>query len=364
MIRTPNAPVTPAVLRWARLAAGVSRDDLARRAGVTAGRVEAWENGDELPSLAKLRAVADGLRLPVAFFFTPEPPERAPERPPDFRGGTGTLSAPLLRELTAAQERRDAYQEFGVPPTWRDDLPTDPDAARTRLGVTVEDIADATDPTAALHRWIAAVEDLGILVFQMSGIPVAECRGFVVDDDEVPVIVLNGADAPQARAFTLMHELGHLAHHTGGLCDLDEHDEAERECNRFAAAVLMPRDAVATAIRGAEGRNAVQRVARQFRVSPMAAALRLLELRKVARSVVDQVQDETEAAAARAAENPTGGGPAPEVLKRRNLGDPYIATVLDALGREAITVVDAAYLLDAKVAMVDKLERRLAGEPA
>lgn len=85
MARTPFAPITPEVLRWAREDAGVTVADLAARVGVDAGRVRAWEIGEEQPSLAKLRQAAELLGRPVAFFFVAEPPNQGVQRPTDFR---------------------------------------------------------------------------------------------------------------------------------------------------------------------------------------------------------------------------------------------------------------------------------------
>jgi hypothetical protein len=46
---------------------------------------------------------------------------------------------------------------------------------------------------------------------------------------------------------------------------------------------------------------------------------------------------------------------------RRNLGDVYATAVLEAMDREMISVADATYYLVAKVPMLEKLERELAG---
>lgn len=52
---TDLAPVTPEVLRWARESVGASVEDAAKRAGVSLDRISAWEDGTQLPTLAKLR---------------------------------------------------------------------------------------------------------------------------------------------------------------------------------------------------------------------------------------------------------------------------------------------------------------------
>ena len=71
---TDLAPITPSVLEWARLSIGVSPEDAARRAGVTAERLASWESGAAEPTVAKLRQLAQLYQRPLALFFLPEPP--------------------------------------------------------------------------------------------------------------------------------------------------------------------------------------------------------------------------------------------------------------------------------------------------
>jgi Zn-dependent peptidase ImmA (M78 family) len=59
---------------------------------------------------------------------------------------------------------------------------------------------------AALNAWRAAVERLGILVFQTSEIGLREMRGISIPHGPLPVSLLNSTDAPHGRIFTLLHE--------------------------------------------------------------------------------------------------------------------------------------------------------------
>lgn len=367
MTRTPPAPVTPSVMRWAREDAGLTEAEVGALARVDEDRVQQWESGGDRPTLGQLRLVADGLRRPVAFFLTPAPPGRHTEQPPDFRSRRHGLSRGLRRELRAVIERRRSYDELvgdderAAWHSWRDHPPTTPDQARGRLGVSPAAVAKTADPSAALRLWIEAVEAQGVLVFQMSRIDVDECRGFAQYDDAVPVIVLNGADAPQARSFTLLHELAHLLDHSGALCLLDEDREVERRCNRFAAAALMPADLLHAVVADIDERSRVDVIVRQFRVSPVAAVLRLRSLDLAGQRTVDATVRQAKIAARQAVERIRKGGPAPHVLKRRNLGDRYLGAVFDALARDAITFADATYYLEATAATVERMESSLVG---
>ncbi len=51
------------------------------------------------------------------------------------------------------------------------------------------------------------------------GVSPNEMRAFSLYYDVLPVIMVNGSDAPRGRLFSLLHEYVHLLLHTGGLCD-------------------------------------------------------------------------------------------------------------------------------------------------
>ena len=108
-------------------------------------------------------------------------------------------------------------------------------------------------------------------------------RGFVLVDDYAPLVFVNGADSKAAQMFTLAHELAHLWFGSSAAFDLRElqpaDDETERACNRIAAELLAPehelRDAWTAAL---QSPNRYQVLARQFKVSELVAARRLLDL--------------------------------------------------------------------------------------
>jgi Zn-dependent peptidase ImmA (M78 family) len=83
--------------------------------------------------------------------------------------------------------------------------------------------------------------------------------------DVVPIIVVNGGDAPRARLFSLLNEYAHLLLHTSGLCDVRSDAtttaadrKVEARCNKIAAEILMPEAAVMTLL-GLDRRRAAHR---------------------------------------------------------------------------------------------------------
>ena len=82
--------IAPSVLKWARERAGFSIAELSANFRDYAD----WEAGKGGPSYPQLEALGDKLKIPVAVFFFPEPPETAPIEE-TFR----TLPDTVLHEL-------------------------------------------------------------------------------------------------------------------------------------------------------------------------------------------------------------------------------------------------------------------------
>jgi transcriptional regulator with XRE-family HTH domain len=63
-------PINPALLVWARERAGLSRDEATEKFR----RFPEWEAGESGPTYPQLEQLADVLKVPIAVFFFPEPP--------------------------------------------------------------------------------------------------------------------------------------------------------------------------------------------------------------------------------------------------------------------------------------------------
>lgn len=117
------------------------------------------------------------------------------------------------------------------------------------LRLTMQDRARWADAYAVLRAWRQAAEAHGVLVMQISRISLDEMRGCSLAMFPMPIVLLNGADTPLGRVFTLLHELAHLARHESGLCDVVEERDRPRDaqqvevfCNHVAGAALVPQD--------------------------------------------------------------------------------------------------------------------------
>lgn len=372
MVRTPVVPINGNALSWARRHVGLDIHSVADRLQIRPERVDLWERNLEPPSLARLRQVADLYGQTVAFFMRPTLPAADDSaRPPDFRGqGARSPSLALMREMDRALQRRNVFLDVGAPFDFAlDDFAFD-DAEeageRLRERLAVPDNFGSTDSAKALKQWITLVENLGVLVFQMSRVEPGECQGLSLFYSPMPIVILNGADEANVRSFTLFHELGHLLHRSGALCELESDNEVERECNAFAASFLLPKEPFLRMMgQSKEPLSLLGAAAQHFGVSWSAVAVRLRTLRLITQ---DQLDSQLHIAGRVAAENlerrrekarASKGGPPHHVLKLRNLGPRYVESVLDAFHENRISATDASYFLESKQGVIAKMEREL-----
>lgn len=286
---------------------GIGLEDAARKAQITASRLREAESGDTQLTFRQAQLLAKAYRRPLAAFYLSEPPDE-PELESQFRRLPGTPSPPwppemrgLIREVRDRQEvARELYEVLEAEPPWAKlpGLPANADAealaevVRELLGVSLAEQLAWRDRAgfAPLRAWIDAVERLGPIVIQDSSVPLALMRGFVSPDDNVPAIVVNTADDPRSRAFTVLHELGHLLR-TGAT---DAWRQDEPYCNSFAASILMPaepfRDYYRAARAAREPLEAVDETALSFGVTPAAAAIRIEHLQLESVSTVESLR--------------------------------------------------------------------------
>lgn len=354
------SPVTPEVVRWAVEEDGRSPDDLADALRIDTSVLLGWMQGEKTPTRGQVSNLAKVLQRPRAMFFLPKPPAPA-TLPPSFRyppGDEHEVSATARRKVRQARRIQHAVAwarreepPVDVPLATLDDSPeTAAAAARNWLGVTDNDQRSWHDDYAGLRAWRAALEDCDVLVFVLE-IGRDDVRGFSAWDDHAPLIVANlsGVGAA-ARSFTLAHELGHLVTRKDAACIEPQGGEllgadVERWCERFGAALLMPRAAVdalareRNIARGRAGIEDVRSVTRRFRVSARAAALRLIDLGYGKPPLYAQV-----VALFRPAPPPPPGTPMarpPRAVARvREYGPDTVRTVLTALPeRDALNVL-------------------------
>ena len=290
--------VKPELLRWARRRAGLSATTLARRFP----RLEAWERGDERPTLKQVERLAKATYTPIGYLFLQEPPvERVPI--PDFRTvGNERVEQPspdLLDTLYLCQQRQEWYRDFARSTGERplafvgsmqltNGIESAAASLRSALGFDIEERRRCPTWTDALRRFIEQADALGVLVM-VSGVVGSnnrrrldpeEFRGFALADDLAPLVFINGADTKAAQMFTLAHELAHIWLGRSALSDAgpvaSPTNAVEIWCNRVAAELLVPLATLREEYRrDAELRAEIDRLARRFKVSTLVILRRI-----------------------------------------------------------------------------------------
>jgi Zn-dependent peptidase ImmA (M78 family) len=380
-----RSPITPSVLGWALGEDGRSRSEIAEAIGVEEAILDAWLHDEERPSVGQVTRLADALRRPRALFFLPAPPQ-ASSLPASFRhppGDDRTVSATARRAVRRARRMQAVIAEaladepsVDIPRFTMSVPPSEAGAqARDWLRISDEEQAAWRDDRDALRSWRDALDSRGIFVFALeigtrkrqehaSNLVDDEIRGFSAWDPHAPLIVMNAQRvSPAARSFTLGHELGHLVTGVDAACvdsssDVPSSEPVERWCEEFAAALLMPEARVRSllgsrAIRGAVGWvEDVQAVARGFRVSHRAAALRMIDLGLARPGLYPTVESIFRVVPTSTPEARKIASPPRAVLRLRQYGTRALDTVLrevepfEALSILNMTVPDARELAE------------------
>lgn len=261
MAKSIPAIVTPEVLQWARNLDRITIDEIAHKLKVDVSNVEAWENGSEYPTLPQAKKLAKQYRVPFAYFYLPDTPQRTKRlETVDYRTfgnwGIEEMSRELRWFLRDIEDRRDTmialYREADQEPslfTMKLSVDTPEEAVATKirnlLSLTDDIQVRFRKPETALSYCISKLEERDFLVFQAAKIRPEEMRGLSVSYDIFPIIALNRKDEPSAKLFTLLHELTHIMTRTSGLCNDMSQDntqlvQMELFCNKIAGLTLVP----------------------------------------------------------------------------------------------------------------------------
>lgn len=379
------------MLVWTRNRAKVNLEEAAKAADVEPTILEAWEAGEEAPTLNKLRLLAAKYHFPLAVFYLAEPPEDfAPLR--DFRrlpdATDREISANLAFHIRNAYERRELALElyedmreeaaaFPLRATLSDNPEDIAKVLRTLLGIKDDEQKRAARQGRAFDFWRRRLEEKGVLVFVVSGphyaVDLREMRGFAIARSRLPVVVINGRDSSEGgRTFTLLHELVHillgesaLSNGSGDLNSRTEDRRIERFCDGVAAATLMPRELV---LSFSEAKAAGERtwkdevlgnISRTIGVSRQALLIRLITLNRATWSFYRQKADQWEEERLVAIEHEDKKSvpiKRPVLLMSWN-GRSYTRLVLRSYYDRRITLNDVSSYLGAKVKHIPDLER-------
>lgn len=361
-----RVPIKGNTLTVAREMLHMSREELGRAANVAASRIEEFEAGATEPTYKQMQKLARKLDRSLAYFLAPAPSESDVPETADFRGRGGDEIPPqLARELKRAAAHRSTFLDLAdevpalkVPQTiTRTTIQERAREFRTMLGLMPDFRPTENQANAVFNFWRGQLEAAGYLIFQTTGIALQAFRGLSIHSDRLPIIVLNGGDAPNGKTFTLFHEVAHIANRTSGLCVLNDHVSEEALCNAFAAEFLMPTETMRELL---EVRSEItpDALARYFRVSPLAAAVRLRTAGMMTQEALDEYRERSNAEwdEIRRIQASGDGFVPPWRLRYRDLGPRYLGAVLRAVEQDRLTALDATYLLNARMPMIQQMQ--------
>lgn len=232
-------------IRRARLARGLSLDELAHRMGdITKQALSKLENGKMSPNSVRLLQFSKILGLKAEYFFRSETVELAPL---EFRK---LAKMPVYRKIQVKEQMRDHLERYlSLEQSFVD--PVSPELIR-QGAFKVRSLEEAEKAASHLRElWKIGSDAIVNLVdlLEMQGIKVVllevtedfDGACAASSDNKHLLISLNQNRPGERMRFTAAHELGHW------VMDLPEKmpdKEQEHCCHRFAGAFLFPANCV------------------------------------------------------------------------------------------------------------------------
>jgi len=379
-------PVNPAVLAWARKESGYTVSRLSQRMQVREDRFLQWEEGDRPPTLKQVQELARIFHRPLSLFFLPNPPSITPlgaeyrrlpgvvpgHESPEMRLAVRQMLIRRENAINLIGELGETITEFGLQAHLSERPEAVAERLREALRIDIQTQLKWQSEWQALNAWRDAVESLGVLVFQFSKVEIEEVRGISLLRFPMPVVGINSKEIPEPKSFTLIHEVVHLMLASGKeeLPAIKEgrNDEQWSFVEQFAETVtshtMVPVAALADVIRdlGFEGDHwgldEVRRLARRFRLSPLATATRLRASGYMSWATYRAWRKAWDEFVANLP--PRKGGFATPVDKAvsRN-GRSYTQMVLEAMNSNRITPVDASHYIGLKFEHFGSLREKL-----
>ena len=304
--RRQQVTLQPDVLRWARERVAYEYTEIARKIGVKQERVEEWEETGEI-SVAQIGRLASHTYTPLGLLYLSDPPINLDELTiPDFRTRDSRASqkpSPNLLETVHTMQRRQAWMREellrdgveALPFVGSFNLENRPDevarAMKNTLGLSENWAAEYNTWEDALRYLVKRFESAGVLTM-FNGVvgnnthrklKPKEFQGFALVDKYAPLVFINGADYKAAQMFTVAHELAHIFIAKSGLSKLKNlrpvENKIEKFCDQAAAEFLVPRAELSVLLDGDLGfSEQCQKIARNFKVSTIVAARRMLDV--------------------------------------------------------------------------------------
>jgi Zn-dependent peptidase ImmA (M78 family) len=295
--------IQPDMITWAIARAGFDLKDFI---ATKLPNVQEWLDDKKKPTVKQLEDFSRKVYLPFGYLLLQEPPVEPPLIP-FFRTGKNIseqISLNVRDTILILQKRQSWLREYlqeietePLPFVGKFDLKNDhfeiATDIRRVLGLSEDWAGKFPTWEKAKAHLSTQIEEAGIILNFNSVVEnnnhrkilVNECRGFVLVDEYAPFLFVNAADAKAAQMFTMVHELAHVWTGKSAAFDfqglLPANDPLEQLCDRVAAEFLVPETLF---IQFWQTNPSVWEAAKKFKVSPIVAARRALDLGKMEKS--------------------------------------------------------------------------------
>ena len=379
--------ITPEVLLWARVTAGMSEEyvaDKIKLKRVSANDISEWESGSGAPTYAQLEKLARLYRRPIAIFFFPGPPsESGPKEqfrslPEVYSETIPTRIRFLVRDALSMQinlrelfDGRDPAEKKIIK-----DMQAGGNISPVRLaervrgymGISLDIQFGWKDDDTALKQWRNALENYGLWIFK-DAFREDNYSGFCLHDEQFPLIYVNNSMSKTRQIFTLFHELAHLLRGTGGIDILQDvmpeltgsYEREEVFCNAFAGAILVPEKTFPADMDSPDIQQ-IKELAMKYNVSQEVILRRFLDKNLISQDEYkNRVEQWKKSETSRNKKSSSGGDY--YAVRRAYLGDRYLDIAFQQYHKQRITRHELAdYLGVPKTKSLDSIESYVLGK--
>lgn len=376
--------INPKALEWARIDAGYDYSNLPNK---IKPKYKDWESGKLMPTWNQLKDISRYFKRPTAFFFREKLPEHTNIEFVEYRKlnrfKTLQKSPALTLGIREALSKRKIFLELSEDmhyPETSFSRFTKNSRNVLKLATHIRNTLDVdlekqkswlynngrkdTAHYNFLNNWKDHISSrFGVLIFEMPRVSVDEMRALCIYFDEYPIILLNSADSPNARIFSLFHELTHLILGESAICDVDQNNSKEYLCNSVAGEFLVPKEDLLKnpILLNKNSKNwtnqELWKLSHEYGVSRQSLLLRLIHTNKASQKSYDLMKEQW--MQERKNKGSTGGSPVLNQIKYN--GKLYSSLLLSAYENGVISNVEFSQNIGLRLKHVDELSERLFG---
>lgn len=380
MARSLKVEVEPHIFKWLRESSGWSKEEVAKKLDTSVDVIEAIEKGERKPTLRQLKELSNAYKRPLASFLLSEPLKEAP-MPKDYRmlpGRNNVFDRKTIHVIRKARGLQEVGKELLInfndtakPKVTNHRISDNPEAIALKYRETVNLTPEKQRKFKTHYEFYGYLrdvfEEMNILVFQFS-MPIEDARGFALTDDTPNVIVINSADAIEARVFSLMHEFGHVLLGDTAI-DLPHFSytpdhRVEKWCNTFASEFLVPKALVKADFTAAgdaiTDSSTLIKLSRKYNVSKGMLSYKMFKMDFISKEEYEEILDrykpsEPEPQLDDEEDEKKDGGIPADIKCLSAVGHKFVSMVAENYDRNFITYTDALNYLSIRSRHFDQV---------